>query len=198
MSEFHMKWIMKSMTLVLAIGCLGFATGCATPAKEIRPTSSLIRAHRVVTMANDFVVEVYHNGVRVPDARRKLLLDRFGAMAESTQIDVLRGDWLVFHVVNNRLRWDGQYYFGVAGVIVPGEFGFVSELNSGAWSICDNPEFTGRFIREKGFMADNRALPVEKPWHEGKAQMDSYSGGPWPGQPIWGRERSTWIKVVVQ
>src|SRR5690349_20050349 len=36
------------------------------------PTS---RCNYLVTVAEDFIVEVYHNGKRVPDAQRKLLLD---------------------------------------------------------------------------------------------------------------------------
>jgi hypothetical protein len=149
----------------------------------------------VITVADDFVVEVYHNGVRVPDTKRHLLLDRFGATAESTAIEVQQGDWLVFHVVNNRLRWDGAYYFGVAGVIAPGEFGFVSELSSGRWSVCDSPASSGQFIAQKDFLSDNRAVAVERPWHEGTGLMNRYAGEAWGGVPLWGRERSTWIKV---
>jgi hypothetical protein len=156
-----------------------------------------VRAHQVVTVTDDFVVDVYHNGVRVPDTKRKLLLDRFGATVEGMSVEVQRGDWLVFHAVNNRLRWDGAYFFGVAGVLAPGEFGFVSELASGAWSVCDSPALADRFISEKHFLSDNRAALVERPWHEGRELMERYAGGAWPGEPIWGRERSTWIKIIV-
>src|SRR3954468_24396185 len=72
-------------------------------------------ANYLVTVADDFVVEVYHNGQRVPDSARELILERFGATGEKINIAVKSGDWLVFHVVSNRLRWDGSKYFAVAG-----------------------------------------------------------------------------------
>jgi len=37
-------------------------------------------------------------------------------MSERTNIQVRHGDWLVFHVANNRLRWGGSYYFAAAGL----------------------------------------------------------------------------------
>jgi hypothetical protein len=184
------------LTILLA-GCLTLSSGCTTTQSGTPAVPSRIRAHQVISVADDFVVDVYHNGVRVPDTKRKPLLDRFGATAESTAIEVQKGDWLVFHVVNNRLRWDGAYYFGVAGVIAPGEFGFVSELASGIWSVCDSPASAGQFIAQKDFMSDNRAVPVERPWHEGTGLMKRYAGETWDGVPVWGRERSTWIKVRV-
>jgi len=164
---------------------------------QAQPAPSGVRAHQVITVTDDFVVELYHNGARVLDAKRKLLLERFGATVESTAVQVQRGDWLVFHVVNNRLRWGGAYYFGVAGVIAPGEYGFVSELDSGVWSVCDSPASAGQFIAQKDFMSNNRAAPVQRPWHEGTGLMKRYAGAAWDGVPIWGRERSTWIKILV-
>ena len=43
------------------------------------------------TVADDFVVDVYHNGVKVPDAKRTLLHEVFGATAERIDIEVRRG-----------------------------------------------------------------------------------------------------------
>ena len=66
-----------------------------------------VRAEYLVTVADDFVVNVYHNGKFVPEAKRKILLERFGATVERMDVQVREGDWLVFNVVNNRLRWGG-------------------------------------------------------------------------------------------
>lgn len=172
------------LSLLLATWC-PVGAGCAT------------RARHVITVADDFVVEVYHNGKRVPDNRRKLLLNRYGATVERIDIEVREGDWLVFNVVNNRFRWGGAYYFAVAGVLDPSQYGFVSELKSGNWSACDDLPSVPRFIRERDFLSDNPVTPVAKPWHEGEKYMKKHAGPAWAGEPIWGRERNTWIKIVV-
>ena len=44
------------------------------------------------------MVDVYHNGERVPDDCRGMLLDRYGASVERVNIEVRKGDWLAFHV----------------------------------------------------------------------------------------------------
>jgi hypothetical protein len=184
----------SSITL-LAAACLAWGSGCTTTSPQSR--SPRVRAYQVIAVADDFVVEVYLNGSRVPPEKRKSLLDRFGATVEETAIEVRQGDWIVFHVVNNRLRWEGAYYFAAAGLIAKGEFGFVSELSSGDWSVCDQPSLAEKFIAQKDFLSDHRAAPVDRPWHEGTGLMKRYAGASWHGDPIWGRERSTWIKIVV-
>ena len=97
--------------ILLALSCLAAlsATGRAEP-----PRGRVI-ADRLFTVADDFIVDVYHNGVKVPDAKRTLLHEVFGATAERIDIEVREGDWVVFNVVNNRLRWGGASYFGVTG-----------------------------------------------------------------------------------
>lgn len=57
-------------------------------------------AQYVYTVADDFIVEVYYNGERVPDERRHLQFERFGATGERIDTPVHKGDWLVFNVVN--------------------------------------------------------------------------------------------------
>lgn len=178
--------------------CLLLSAGCATTAQTATKKSDNLRANHVVTMADDFVVEVYHNGVRVPDKQRKMVVERFGATMEDIGIQVQKGDWLVFHVVNNRLRWNGAYYFAAAGVIAKDEFGFVSELSSGNWSVCDDPGKAASFIKNKSYLSDNHAQPVKRPWAEGTPTMKRHVGQNWSGEPIWGLEKSTWIKVNVQ
>jgi len=118
---------------VLLAVCLTLMTGCATTQPQTKSNPARLRAMHVITVADDFVVNVYHNGVRVPEAKRKLVLDRFGATIERTNIEVQQGDWLVFHVVNNRLRWGGAYYFSAAGIIA----------RANAVSLATSPPATG-------------------------------------------------------
>src|SRR4051794_124557 len=128
------------MTRTLGFLCAGlaFAGLSAHPlhsenaASADDPKAGAVLANKVFTAADDFVVEVYHNGEKVPDAKRTMLEDRFGATAERIDIDVRQGDWLVFNVVNNRFRWEGASYFGVAG---KGEDGvaFVSDPADSRW-----------------------------------------------------------------
>ena len=155
-------------------------------------------AQYLYTVADDFIVEVYCNGERVPDSRRKSLLDRFGASAERIDVPVEPGDWLVFNVVNNRLRWGGAYYFAVAGMNQDETtIGFTTDLSSGRWSCCDNPSNVARFISDRDFLASNAAQPVRRPWHEGDKFMRERAKG-WSGTPVWGATRNTWIKFIAR
>jgi hypothetical protein len=156
-----------------------------------------LRAKYLITTADDFIVDVYHNGQLVPDAKRTLLEERFGATVERIDVEVRRGDWVVFNVVNNRLRWGGNYYFGAAGCLGPNQFGFVSRLDSGRWSVCDRLEDVERFIAEKDHLSDQAAQVVQKPWEEGDLWMRRLAGEHWSGVPLWGHTRNTWIKVAV-
>ena len=121
-------------------------------------------------------------------------MDVFGATVERIRVDVRPGDWLVFNVVNNRMRWGGSSYFAVKG---QGTHGFATELDSGRWSCCDDLEQVGQFIAERDRFADHRALPVTKPWSDGNAMMARHADG-WNGQAIWGGSRNTWIKYIAQ
>ena len=103
----------------------------------------------------------------------------------------------MFNVMNNRLRWGGVHYFAVAGMLATNEFGLVSELESGRWSVCDDPGQSHQFIQKRAFMSHNRAVAIERPWHEGTKFMKQCAGKLWHGQPLWGRTRNTWIKVIV-
>lgn len=155
-------------------------------------------AQYLVTVADDFIVDVYLNGERVPDTRRKLLVERFGATVERIGIPVEKGDWLVFNVVNNRMRWGGAYYFAAAGIRSDETtIGFTTELTSGRWSCCDNPGNVTRFISDRDYLTSNTARPVERPWHEGTPIMKGRVQG-WSGSPVWGGTRNTWIKFVAR
>ncbi|MFO0891585.1 MAG: hypothetical protein U0790_20880 [Isosphaeraceae bacterium] len=115
-----------------------------------------VLATRLFTVADDFVIDVYHNGLKVPDAQRSLLVERFGATAERIDLQVRRGDWLVFNVVNNRLRWGGCSYFGVVG---RGDSGisFTIDVESGRWSCCDDPGKVNQLVPPRPRFPGRRA-----------------------------------------
>jgi hypothetical protein len=148
-------------------------------------------ANQVYVVADDFVVEVYQNGKKVPLGARGLMREIHGATAERIDIDVHQGDWLVFHVVNNRLRWDGASYFAVAGVH-SGEQVFTSSLTAGHWTSNDDPSQADAFISS----AEYPFRPVhgiERKWAEGDSLMKEMVPL-WSGIPVWGASPSTWIK----
>lgn len=171
--------------------------GCATSQKCERSEVS-VRANYVVTVADDFVVDVYLNGIRLPDDKRQMLVELFGATSERVNVQVHEGDWLVFHVVNDRLRWGGNYYFAAAGVLQTNEFGFVSELESGNWSACDDLQKVRRFIEQKNYLQQNKAQPISLIWQDGTPKIKQLAGESWTGEPLWGLSRDTWLKVVVK
>jgi hypothetical protein len=163
-----------------------------SPAQPGPSKTAPILASTLITVADDFIVDVYHNGVKLPDDRRELVADVYGATVERIKVDVRLGDWLVFNVVNNRMRWSGSSYFAVKG---QGNAGFRTELDLGRWSCCDDPGEVGRFIAERGHFADHRALPIAKPWAEGDTLMKQHSDGG-TAEAIWGGSRNTWIKFL--
>ncbi len=164
----------------------------ATAQPVTLPPGKLVASY-VYTAADDFIVDVFHNGKRVADSQRQMAEERYGATAEKITVDVHEGDWLVFNVVNNRLRWDGARYFGAAGVKTNGTIMFQSDLHSGRWSFCDDPGDVPRFIKESDFMASNQARVISRPWEYGIKMMRARVPD-WSGLPIWGTNRNTWIK----
>ena len=168
------------------------------PAKKTsRPQPKGSIASYLVTATDDFIVEAYKNGARIPDDKRQLLDEIHGATAERINVDVRGGDWLVFHVVNNRLRWDGAKYFAVAGCTGENEFGFVSDPGSSDWSVCDDPGRARDFIRQRDDGTETRASIIGKPWSDGDKTIRKHAGAEFPGKPLWGGAASTWIKFVV-
>lgn len=163
--------------------------------KRTPPRGRLLATH-LVTVADDFVVEAYKNGVRLPGDQRKLLDEIHGATVERMAVEVRPGDWLVFHVVNNQRRWGGVKYFAVAGCLGDNEFGFVSDPGSDAWSVCDDPAQVRDFIRQREAGTDVRPGAIAKPWREGDDHMRRHAGSGFPGKPLWGGGASTWIKFV--
>ena len=148
------------------------------------PPRGRVIADRLFTVADDFVVDVYHNGVKVPDGKRTLLHEVFGATAERVDVEVREGDWVVFNVVNNRLRWGGASYFGVTG---RGESGvaFTTGPDRDRWSYCDDTGKVSEFISDRDYLAGNAAQAITTPWSEGDRLMNRIADG-WTG----GIERS--------
>jgi hypothetical protein len=164
-----------------------------TKSRSPIPEQSLF-AKYLVLVAKDFVIDVYHNGERVPDDRRGMLLDRFGSSAERVNVEVTKGDWLVFQVAHNRLRHRGSKFFGCAGMLDKNEFGFVSELNSECWSVCDDPALAAQFIAQRQSGHESGSSKIERVWEEGMGFMRKYAGADFKGDPLWGKAPSTWIK----
>jgi len=165
--------------------------------KKAQPSKDQMAAH-LITVTDDFVVEAYKNGVRIQDGQRTLLNEIFGVTVERMNVQVHPGDWLVFHVVNNHLRWGGSKYFAVAGMLGTNEFGFVSDPASEAWSVCDDPDHVRDFIRRRDEGTEIRASPIAKPWEEGDEHMRQNAGAGFPGKALWGGGASTWIKFVAR
>jgi hypothetical protein len=178
------------LVLALTLGLLSFASGSIRADDDVVATS-------LVTVADDFIVDIYHDGRVVPDAHRHLLEETFGATTERIDLHVKRGDWIVFHVVNNRIRWDGVYYFAVAGLRGKDLFGFVSRAGSDDWSACDDPAKVADFISDKDYLNDSHVQRISRPWKEGPAFMKQYAGSSWSGDAIWGQSRDTWLKVAI-
>ncbi len=162
-------------------------------AGQERHHQTVIAKHLVVT-AKDFVIDVYHNGERVPDKQRGMLLDRFGASVERVNIEVRKGDWLVFRVAANRLRHQGSKFFAVAGVLDDNEFGFVSDQKSKRWTVCDDPSDAAQFIANRISGLERPARKIDRVWEEGMGFMRKYAGPNFKGGPLWGAEPATWIK----
>lgn len=166
--------------------------------KQPLSANNLLRARYLITAADDFVVDVYLNGKAVPESRRHMIEEKFGATAERIDVEVHKGDWLVFNIVNNRLRWGGAYYFAVAGCFDKDEFGFVSQRDTGDWSVCDTPRDVDRFISQKTYFRHRPAMDLTQPWAEGVNMMHNFAGNSWNGTPVWGATRNTWVKVIVE
>jgi hypothetical protein len=180
---------------LFAVFCL---VASAVGEETARPPKEII-ADRIFTVTDDFIVEVYHNGQSVPDERRTLLVERFGATVELIDVPLRRGDWLVVNVVNNRFRWGGAYYFAAVGQIGKGaerSVGMTSEVGGTAWCACDDPGKVARFIAERDYLRKSAVKPVLVPWHEGDDLMESHAGS--SAEAIWGSTRNTWLKFVAE
>ena len=179
---------------------LAIALHAPIPARDGAPPANVkaLRANYLITAADDFIVDVYLNGKPIPDSKRTMLEERFGATVERIDAEVHSGDWIVFNVVNNRLRWGGTRYFGMAGCFAANEYGFISDRASRQWSACDNPRDATRFITQMSFLDRSAVQIIDNPWPVGDELMRQYAGSNWSGSPVWGKSRNTWIKVIVE
>ncbi|HEX8202017.1 MAG TPA: hypothetical protein VF590_16195, partial [Isosphaeraceae bacterium] len=134
---------------------------------------------------------------RVPDTKRTLLNEVFGATVERIDVEVHQGDWLVFHVVNNRLRWGGARYFAVAGLKEGSGTAFTTERATGRWTRCDDPAQAAAFIADPRFLDHQPVLAIDTPWDQGDSLMNQNADG-WRGSAVWGEARSTWIRFVAR
>jgi len=156
-------------------------------------------AHKIGIAANDFVVDVWHNGKLVPDKQRNMVADRFGAATEEITLDLREGDWLVFNPVNNRLRWNGAKFFGVAGMTTNKTVAFVSTAKDGRWTYMEDKNRLTQFINERDYVG-NPVFKIEKnqAWSEGPGYMNFVMNTNWTGEPVWGQSRNTYIKFVAK
>ena len=79
---------MKIHTTTLSLTLAFFVLAGDTPESQVAEVNSDQRAKHLITVADDFIVDVYHNGVRVADGKRRLLVERFGATVERITADV--------------------------------------------------------------------------------------------------------------
>lgn len=154
-------------------------------------------ARELTIVAKDFVIEIYHNGRRLQRDERTMILDRFGATAEKADIDVKAGDWLVFHVANNRLRHGGSKYFAVTGQLDDERIGIITQADSENWSACDHPALAKDFIHFREAGTESRVVEIEREWEEGDSFMEKFTERRFRGDAIWGTAPSTWIKYCV-
>ena len=158
-----------------------------------------LRAKWIAWCADDFVVDLWHNGRVVPVAQRSLIHEIYGATVERAEVALKAGDWLVFHVVHNRMRWNGCKFFGMVGMAAENEASLVS-TNGKEWSAADFAMDAFRFIRERDYLKDKPAklIPLESLWDQGYSRLHELCGGKWHGTPIWGEAASCWLKLRVE
>jgi outer membrane protein assembly factor BamB len=174
--------------------------GTGAPAPVIGTRGALV-AKKVYIVVDDFVVDVWLNGVRVPDSARKPLDEIFGMLPEVIELDLHERDWIVFNVVNDRFRWGGAKYFGVCALDADGEIAFTTG-NDGTWSACDAPGAVPAFIASREVGMDRLATAfqgdatMDERWRN-YFKRDDHPKPDFTCVPVWGTERTTWIKHVV-
>ena len=184
----------RTLLAAFSLLVLPFAAGAPDP----RATEPPLRATEVLWVADDFVVELWHNGEVVPLDRRELVAEIFGATLERARIELRAGDWLCFHVVANLKRWGGCRFFAAAGRLAADEFAFVSDPASPQWSACDDPAHVGEFVARATMRGERRARTIDRPWDQGAPRMLELAGPGCPAKPLWGEAASTWLKVRIE
>ncbi len=152
---------------------------------------------RLFLVADDFVVDIWVNGKVLPDSQRKMLREIHGATGERVDTKLEKGDWIIFNVVNNRMRWGGCSYFGVHAVNGANETLF-SSLPNGKWYACDDPSKVKEFIARRDAGLDSPATSPARAWGGAGGVWKGMLKREFPGKPVWGKRRNTWIKYVVR
>jgi hypothetical protein len=180
------------VSILIALVAVCFTLGAPTPASA--GASDAVVATSVLIAADDFVINVYHNGQPVSDSQFKLEGDIFGATVMRVQMDVRSGDWIVFEVANDRFRWNGSCGFAAAGLAPGGKVAFVSDTEGGHWSACDSSDKASHFISDADYLSDAGAAVPANPWMRANDEMKSRCR--WNGKIIWGASdaRHVWIK----
>ncbi|MEM8885754.1 MAG: PQQ-binding-like beta-propeller repeat protein [Planctomycetota bacterium] len=161
-----------------------------------RPPAPPLVAQSMLLVADDFVVDVWVNGKKLPREARELVLEIHGASTERVHADLRPGDWVVFQVANNRLRWGGASYFGARGVRPDGKLAFVS-TTKGNWSYCDDPGRAMKFIGNRDIGADQLARKPRREWDGAVGIWKGQIGRGFEGEAIWGKAPVTWLKFIV-
>ncbi|MCB9891027.1 MAG: hypothetical protein H6832_01240 [Planctomycetes bacterium] len=187
--------IRRNLLLAIPLGALTTLAGWSSTmsTQAVRP----VRATELHVVADDFVVDVWINGILLPTQARRLRNEHFGATCETIPVQLRAGDWVAFHVVHNPLRWNGVCYFGVYAKDARGQEAFTTRSGRD-WYYCDDPAQAPDFVAHRGAGKQNVATKPERLWSEGAGKWPGMIGRAFPGDPIWGERPSTWIKHVVR
>lgn len=154
-------------------------------------------ATSLLLAADDFVMNVYLDGKKVPSSDYSLLDENFGAAFLRVRVAVHAGDWLVFNVANDRFRWGGSCGLAVAG-LYHGRSVFVSRAKSPRWRSCSKISHVPAFIAERrsynGQPAVIPRVPYRWTWDSVNSKCDFKRG-----QVIWagGNAANVWLKYRV-
>ena len=159
---------------------------------ERAPARPLV-ATDLTLVAEDFVVDLWLSGHKVPLALRHAVVNRPGLTTEHVALDVRQGDWLVFSAVANLLRSGSDSYFALRATDLRGEEAFVSRRGPD-WSACDEPGEVPAYLAQREVSGERPAILAATPSIEAAGTWRSVLGSEFTGEPLWGKEASTWLK----
>jgi hypothetical protein len=146
-------------------------------------------------VADDFIVDVYHNSVKVPVSRRELLEERFGRPSNRSTSRSIK-EIGSSSTLSTTASVGSASYFGAASCFGKDEFGFVSGIECSCWSECDVPRDVQKFIARKNFLSDQPASLQTR--GEMAPSHAALNGSAWRGQPIWDQTPSPWLNVIAE